>query len=68
MQASLLAMFMKFTEKFPFISKISFITSLEHCLDYYNNLGICLNWFEAFFCKLYETNRNQKKEKENEKD
>jgi hypothetical protein len=43
MQASLLAMFMKFNEKFPFNLKTSFIAGLKPCLEDLNNLGTCLN-------------------------
>jgi hypothetical protein len=37
----------KFYWKFPFILKTSFINGLEHCVEYYNNLEICLIWFES---------------------
>jgi hypothetical protein len=54
--------------KIYFILKTSVITVLEHCLEDLNNLGTCLNLFEAFLQKIEKKRENRKKkEKKTEK-
>jgi hypothetical protein len=52
MQAKPLCYAYKVLLKIYFILKTSVITVLEHCLEDLNNLGTCLNLFEAFLQKI----------------
>jgi hypothetical protein len=67
MQAKPLCYAYKVLLKIYFILKTSVITVLEHCLEDLNNLGTCLNLFEAFLQKIEKKRENRKKRKRKQK-